>query len=173
TQCFAQYVCQTLSMFKPMRSALRRKFASRSSSPAYSPPLSEESFLISSIVSCTSASYSECENFIFGLLKEGVAGAGIKLWVALDSKDLFCPQVFCDSDGVSAASGGVEHCGVFIDNHPHKVAQHLPRLFTHVDFFILAWMGEGVSDSLNDLSIPSRCEEGCFINTARSTAGVG
>src|SRR5690554_4147589 len=99
-----------LSMFKPMRSALRRKFANRSSSLAYSPPLSEESFLISSIVSWISASYSECENFIFGLLKEGVAGTGIKLWIAFNSEDLFRTQVFCDSDSVSAACGGVEHC---------------------------------------------------------------
>src|SRR5690606_37423830 len=157
------------SMFRPIRCALRRKLARRSSSPAYSPPLRVDSSFTFLAVSATSSSYSEWEKVV-GI--EVLLCEFVKVLGFFEAKDCGGIEILSKSGSVSRSTGRIEHDGVFIDDHPEKVAQHRPGLLTHVDGFLSPRCCTYSRDCGDNFAISSRSKEGGFVDATGSALGV-
>src|SRR5690606_21531751 len=157
------------SMFRPIRCALRRKLARRSSSPAYSPPLRVDSSFTFLVVSTTSSSYSEWEKVV-GI--EVLLCEFVKFLGFFEAEDCGRIEILSNPDSVSRSAGRVEHDGVFIDDHSEKVSQHRTGLLAHVDGFLSPRCGAYVRYGGDNFAVSSRSKEGGLIDAAGSALGI-
>src|SRR5690606_2684517 len=96
----------------------------------------------------------------------------VKFLGFFEAEALACAKVLSNANGVSRSACGVENIGVFIDDHPEKVAQHRTGLLTHVDGFLSPRCCTYIRDCGDNFAVSSRSKEGGLIDAAGPALGV-